>query len=335
MNKYNNLLRNISERYGISKGKNETDNEWKARLIYSICGIMAYASLWDNEDDEPVSIERLKSRIGTVLYDYKELYPEEGPFLPLLSNDLENEICRIFLNCGIVYHCPRRISPAVRKSCTLNNVTISRGLEMEEIKYLSGLGFYDISSTGKTDISDIANMFGISKLDLHQIWKAITDTVSWTRATDFEAKTEYLRSAPPYTVGYWVGTPDRSGKVSLLRTGEIGQQIYFLYHYCNGHLEISSLPQWMVEDHNYRLISNACLSEYETLPAIEYHNDDEITFVSFKYLIPPAEHELMKLYSWPGSSVKLPSDFNRILATSVFEAFKVMLQLKGYTFKER
>ena len=50
MKKYNGLLSTIAQKYHILKGTHETDDEWKTRLVYSICGMMAYASLgrWYN-----------------------------------------------------------------------------------------------------------------------------------------------------------------------------------------------------------------------------------------------------------------------------------------------
>ena len=48
MDKYNGLLSKVSQQYQIFKGNHETPDEWKTRLVYSICGMMAYASLWDD-----------------------------------------------------------------------------------------------------------------------------------------------------------------------------------------------------------------------------------------------------------------------------------------------
>ena len=43
MNKYNGLLSSVAHKHHICKGARETENEWKTRLVYSICGMMAYA----------------------------------------------------------------------------------------------------------------------------------------------------------------------------------------------------------------------------------------------------------------------------------------------------
>ena len=61
MNKYNGLLSSVAHKYHICKGARETENEWKTRLVYSICGMMAYASLWDDSEEDPISI-----RVGHI-----------------------------------------------------------------------------------------------------------------------------------------------------------------------------------------------------------------------------------------------------------------------------
>ena len=62
MNKYNGLLSSVSHKYHIYKGTQETENDWKTRLIYSICGMMAYASLWDDSEEGSISITHLKEK---------------------------------------------------------------------------------------------------------------------------------------------------------------------------------------------------------------------------------------------------------------------------------
>lgn len=51
MDKYNGLLSKVSRQYHILRGTQETEDEWKTRLVYSICGMMAYASLWDDTEE--------------------------------------------------------------------------------------------------------------------------------------------------------------------------------------------------------------------------------------------------------------------------------------------
>ena len=115
MNKYNGLQSAVARRYHIQKGIQETENDWKTRLVYSICGMMAYASLWNDADEEPVSMVHLKKKVRTMLANYKSMYPELSQGLPYVSEELENEIADQFLSAGVVYHRPNRIAPSMKR----------------------------------------------------------------------------------------------------------------------------------------------------------------------------------------------------------------------------
>lgn len=45
MNKYNGLLSAVAQKYNIRRALQEAENDWKTRLIYSVCGMMAYESI--------------------------------------------------------------------------------------------------------------------------------------------------------------------------------------------------------------------------------------------------------------------------------------------------
>lgn len=111
------LLSVIARRYSIFKGDSEPEEEWKARLIYSICGMMAYASLLDISPDDSekksVSIEHVKERICRTLTDYITIYPETAPLLPNNPEQVAEEIKNQFINSGIVYHSSQRLTPAM------------------------------------------------------------------------------------------------------------------------------------------------------------------------------------------------------------------------------
>lgn len=52
------------------------------------------------------------------------------------------------------------------------------------------------------------------------------------------------------------------------------------------------------------------------------------------YLLPPRELNFLKLYSWPKTCTKIPSDFKRKISKEVFIAIKSLLTDAGYEFKE-
>ena len=82
MNKYDNLMAKIGAEYNIKKGKTESINDWKVRLIYSVLGRMAVASLLDDYDNDMPSIIHLKNRIASVFDSYHKMYPELDGLLP-------------------------------------------------------------------------------------------------------------------------------------------------------------------------------------------------------------------------------------------------------------
>lgn len=332
MNKYDGLLLEVAQEYSIKRGANEAENEWKTRIVYSICGMMAYASIWDNSDDEPISIVHLKRKVRTMLSSYKSMYPELSSSLPYNHEKLEDEIANLFLNTGIVYHRPNRIAPSLRREESYGNILFQRGIALDEISCISGIGFY--SKQSKLGNSDgIKTMFGLEQGDLRALWSATLSDASWKSDFSFERDTEYLRLKPPFSQGYWVNKPDTTGRVSILRTGMKGSQLYYLYHYSGTTIKVSPLPPWQVESYNYRLLACSCLLTYGTLPPIKYFEDGSLVHIRLNYLLSPHELEFLKLYSWPETCIALPCDFRRQLSSEVFEAIQNILSDEGFQFE--
>lgn len=331
MDKYNGLLSKVSRQYHILRGIQETEDEWKTRLVYSICGMMAYASLWDDAE-EPISIVHLKGRVRGVLGSYKSLYPKLSGAFPYISGELEEEIANQFLSAGVVYHRPNRIVPSMKHEEPFGDILFQRGIALDSISCVSGIGFYSKQYGGKNP-DKIKAMFGLEQENLQALWRITLSAASWKSNLSFEQNTEYLRLTPPFSQGYWVNKPDTTGTVSILRTGMKGSQLYYLYRYSGTMIEVSPLPQWQVESYNYRSLACACLSTYGTLPPIEYFEDGALVHVRMNYLLPPRELEFLKLYSWPEICTSLPCNFRRKLSIEVFTAIKNVLSDEGYEFK--
>lgn len=331
MDKYNGLLSKVSRQYHILRGNRETEYEWKTRLVYSICGMMAYASLWDDIEG-PISILHLKRRIRSILSSYKSLYPELSGTLPYTSEELEEEITNQFLSAGVVYHRPNRIVVSKKREEHFGGVLFQRGIALDNISCVSGIGFYS-KQDGGTNLNNIKTMFGLEKENLQTLWQTTLSTASWELKPSFEFGTEYLRLKPPFSHGYWVNEPDKTDTISILRTGMMGSQLYYLYRYIGAILEVSPLPQWQVENYSYRALACACLLNYGTLPPIEYFEDGSLVHIRMNYLLPPRELEFLKCYSWPEICTALPYNFRRKLSVEVFAAFKDILSDEGYEFK--
>lgn len=333
MNKYNKLLLKVASRYNIIKGTEESENEWKARLVYSICGMIGYASLWDESEEETVSIVHLKSKVRSILNSYKSMYSELSQYLPNTAEELEEEIVGLFLKTGVVYQRPYQIASAMKHEEAFGNILFQRGIALDNIACVSGIGFY--AKKSEEIISDgIKSMFGLEQEHLLDLWRSTVAAASWKTDLSLEHNIKYLRLKPPFTRGYWVDKPERNGTISILRVELTGLQLYYLYRYAGTKLEVSPLPQWQVEEYNYRTLASACLLTYGTLPPIEYEEDGALVYLSMNYLLPPRELNFLKLYSWPQTCTNIPSNFKRKLSKDVFIAIKSILLDAGYKFKE-
>ena len=332
MNKYNGLLAEVAQNYSIRRGRQEAENDWKTRLIYSICGMMAYASLWDESEDELVSIVHLKRKVRSILSNYKSMYPELSNSLPYATSEIEDEIAGQYLSAGLVYHRPNRIAPSMKHEVPYCNIVFQRGIALDSISCVSGIGFYSKLDCGSNP-EKIKAMFGLERETLRGLWESTLINATWKAVPPLEQNTEYLRIKPPFSRGYWENSPDTTGIVSILRTGMKGSQLYYLYRHSDNTMEISPLPQWQVENYNYRSLACACLQSYGTLPPIEYTEDGALVHLRMNYLLPPHELEFLKLYSWPEVFKSLPCNFKRKLSTEVFVAIKMVLSDEGYEFK--
>ena len=284
-----------------------------------------------------------------MLVSYKSMYPELSDNLPSVSDELEDtvtdsdefedepkkledEITDLFRRSGVVYHRPYRVAPSMKHEEPFGGVLFQRGIALDSISCVSGIGFYSKYDRA-TNPDRIKTMFGLEHATLQSLWYTTLSAASWKSNLLFEQNTEYLRLKPPFCKGYWYNKPDTNGTVSILRTGMKGSQLYYLYRYSDTTIEVSPLPQWQVDSHNYRSLACACLSSYGTFPAIEYLEDGALVHIRMNYLLPPRELEFLKLYSWPETCTSLPCDFRRKLSTEVFTAIKEVLSDEGYTFK--
>ena len=267
-----------------------------------------------------------------MLANYKSMYPELSGSLPYVSEELEDEIADQFLSTGVVYHRPNRIVPSMKHEEPFGDILFQRGIALDSISCVSGIGFYS-KQCGAKNTDKIKAMFGLDQENLQTLWRITLSAASWKSDLSFEQNTEYLRLKPPFSQGYWVNKPDTTGTVSILRTGMKGSQLYYLYRYYGTTMEVSPLPQWQVEFYNYRSLACACLSTYGTLPPIEYFEDGVLVHVHMNYLLPPRELEFLKLYSWPEICTSLPCNFKRKISIEVFTAIKNVLSDEGYEFK--
>lgn len=341
MNKYARLLTEIAEEFRIHQGKNESEIDFKVRIIYSALSRLAYARLWDKS---VISIDRFKSETADLLEIYLKLYPELK-----ISDNLPVEIYDLYLKTGGFYHRVGNISAAMFNIAGGNGILFLRGVVPNRKVYLSGAGFYlpadNLFETA--NFKSVVEMFALPNKTLKAMWEEITFDLNWQVAEPGNDM-EFLRMSPPFNQNYWQKNPEHDGKISLARVGKFEPRIYYLYKFDGAKFLCSQIPNHLtyddffvnVSDYKsyrggiYRKISCACLAAYGTLPPIKFKTDDAIVRLKFEYLPPPPELYLMCLYSWAQQTVNLPSNFTRIFDAKVFFALKKCFEEIGYTFLE-
>ena len=332
MEKYNNLLSRIAERYGIERGSDELPEIWKSRIIYSITGQMGMASLWDSPEDGTVSIVHVKRRMTDNLEVYCNIYPEVHHLFSQNLSEIAAEIYDVFLQTGMFYHRSEYVARTIFSEAVADNIRFYRGYLPDAKGYLSGLGMYSESKSGEGGMT-VSEMYHLEGIALEDRWKQILSDVQWVSYEE-DVKTEYLLMKGPYTRGYWIDQPYRDGRISLLRSAQIGTRRYYLYRFDDGKVLVHALPEWQTRDYGYRAISNACLSVNGALPTIKTKPDGAIVHISFEYLPPPTELNFIKLYSWPESMHAQPCNFRRVCSQRVFRVIQSIFTLQGYKFSE-
>ena len=189
MKKYNGLLAEIAREFHIEQGEAESMERWKARIVYSLLGRMAYASLNDhleeNEElpeDQSISVTHFKRRISTLLDTYLHLYPEiRSTFLPE-SAELYREIYDVYLKTGYMFHTPYQISPAAPSAAHQGDVQFERGMALDRVQFMSGLGCYlpkNRHTNGVQVYPSVQEMFGMQENQLSIFWNDLLAQSIW------------------------------------------------------------------------------------------------------------------------------------------------------------
>lgn len=336
----NDLIVSIGKQLNIPKSD---DNEWLCRVVYSVAGQMALASLWDHsEDGSSVSIQHFKGRIAQIFDAYEDIYPEIGLKLPPNKTDLIENIYSIYLRSGSFYHSTYQISPAAHVEAGYGEIVLHRGNLSDEKVYMSGLGFYSMREP--TSDGTVLAMFDMQEQPPEDYLAELLGHCEW-EPVDWPDSAEFLRLAPSFKRGYWQQMPDKDGRISLARYGE-PNKIFAFYRFANGMYQQKAIPEWRIRDCSsndmgnygeYRRIAIALLRQYGTLPKIKAKENGDLIEIKLGYRLPPSEENFFMLYSWPiryDFTEKEPSVFTRVMAKQVYPVFKHGLESLGYCFVE-
>lgn len=178
-------------------------------------------------------------------------------------------------------------------------------------------------------------MFQIPVIRLVDYGNYLIKSAQWS-TFEIGGHKEYLRLEPPFIKGYWKETPDTDERISLLRTGEQGRYLYYLYNYKQGSMKTSVLPSWMIDGSEYGTVSNSILAVNGTLPSLKIgkNKNKKTVLIKQEYLLPNSVMNFVKLYSWPARFLSVSSDFNRVMDKEVFKVLKEILQVMGIEVQE-
>jgi hypothetical protein len=337
MSDYDSLFDEITKKHLINKGDREEDAAWKTRIIYSVSGLMAYTSLWEVEEGrDNISIHHFRKKTRDIFSSYMTIAPNNYWQNTVSNIVIEDEIESIYKRAGAIYSSSKVIAPAMKCERAFNGVLFQRGIAIDEITCVSGLGFYK-KANGALSSNKFKEMFGLAQDNLETLWLSTLQRARWKINASLIDNSECL-DLYTYSANlgkYWNHQYETSGSVSLLRTTTSNQKSYYLYRFINGQFEVSRLPQWQTEDDDYLLLACACLNDYGTLPAIDYFQDGSIVYLHLNYLLPPPELAFLHLYSWPDLRKQEDYKLNRVLSTNVFSAVKRVLSSQGYMFQNR
>lgn len=228
MNRENDLISIMAGRYQIERGTTEPVEQWQMRVIYSVLGQMAYASLWDKtEDDQPISVVHFKSRMKDLLESYCGIFNGLRKLFGYNYENLLEEIYNVQLEGGKIYHSAYRLAPASYSASAVDDVLFARGMAPDEQQFVSGQGTYLLSSDFQESIP-LLEMFQLPDQTLTETWRYLVKTAKWNQFRPNDT-TEFLRTDPPFKYGYWQREKPVAQEVTLIRMGMNGNRFYYLY----------------------------------------------------------------------------------------------------------
>ena len=325
------LIESISKDLNIKRGKGESETDWIARVIYSAIAKNAYCSLWDQQDED-TSITHFKKRCNEQLLSYTRIYPEfkQNIFSSEIAKKYINYIYDLYLKTGFLLHKKNHVTNSKRKVATINDCSLVRSPEPGEDLFMSGLGYYALNdSMENQEKENIRDVFNLCKLSLSEYLDKLRQRQVF-KLLESHSDIDYLRLEPPFSKGYWKKQKDIA-RLSLLRIGQPGTYIYYLYKATDNEILASQLPEWMVIDGNYRMISWGLLNKYQQATDIEYAVSADLVHVRLNYLLPINEQLFFELFSWP-ANITTMSSFNRTMDINIFRIMKAEFEKIGFRF---
>lgn len=336
-------------------------------LFYSAAARVALCSIWDGRDNNcgQQTVEHFKNKLVESLYAYAVSFAPFKKSLDLVSSDrlreVAEELFQMYWQTGNFYRCSseksHRIMAVRPKTSECEGVSFLRGVAPGQKVRMSGAGCYCSGGVGK--VEDACRFFGFGEPVSGNLLETVASSLAWKPFPRVEYVEFLNTSIRPGRRSYWdVGYCDRDGLLSLARYGQKGTETYVVYR-CSGtkDVEMAVLPAWRY-DHpwgsgvaadyttkEYLRLAASALSARGNLPKISYFVETRLVHVKLGYLLPVAEENFFRLYSWPEnfSNIGIPvrignenfdQQTDRIMNADLFGVFRKMLERQGYTFVE-
>ena len=327
----NNLIAVAARKYGIKRGNNEPSDQWKNRVFYSVLGQMGYASLWDVEENgEPISVIHFKTRIKKIYTSYCAIFHDlqYGFRRGISEEDLATQILNTYRNAGFIYHSPYQIVAAKFSAAQLDDILFLRGLAPGDQQLISGLGTYQLIEQNDLQNGSVNEMFQLPSKSLLKMWDELQCRARWS-IYKRKGREEFLRAMPVFSKddGWQDQFPTDQG-ITLLKLGEKGNELYYLYKEVDHQCYVSQLPIWLMMGTGYFRVENELLASLGRLPAITYKEDGDIVTFKLKSRLPDEEWNFLRVYSWPVQYARA----TYVIVKSVFYAIKKTLEPIGYQF---
>mgnify|MGYP006959334046 CR=1 FL=1 len=339
------LLNTISKQLSLHKDKNETDEQWQGRLIYSAIGKLALASLWDSPDEwnDELSVQTFKSKIKANTKYYQKIATPNSLYLADEAA-LADAIYAFYLRTGIIYHRANWIYPAMHSLYKFGKISIIRNGNPLKFRAMSGLGEYSQEEeTPQREYGTLIEMFSLHKTPFAKFVEDLAGNIGWKDIGEFPDGTEYLEHRK-FKAGYWAKAPSTDAETSLLRVPQAVGYDYYLYRQTVGGWQWAQIPNWMTTltidndaSKEWLAIATGVLMQGKFLPPISVSISDKLVEITLPYLLPPAEEAFFELYSWPLKDFYL-TDFKlhyiRNMSVDVYPLFKETMEKLGYEFTE-
>lgn len=332
------FLNGVSQQLNIEKDKSETKGYFLARIFYSMAGCWALTSLYDGENHKnTISKEHFDRKISNTLQMLVALF-HQNEFSNINNSEYIQRyvkgIYEIYRTTGYFYHFKYGLCPAQYSASVLKNVKFIRGKAVRNEFFVSGLGIYCREPEGSPSPFSPQKQFGLQEIPLCDWFDTLLQNINLV-PSGIPEDIEFLRLKMLVGKKDFYDKIDKSGDVSLARTKD--KVLYYLYCFRNNHFESYQLPEWQVAETEYRRIAAAILKKCGTLPPIKVQKGSTLAKIHLGYLLPPAEENFFKLYSWPESFNEKSSEntnYARVMSLMVYPAFRDIMTAIGYEIEE-